>query len=66
MLPRLREQGWPAFSVNWTGSFMTKRACSVRLGGHTTQSAPLQCELPQGSPISPILFLLYVQPIVER
>ena len=35
----------------------------VRYQDITTPTTPLQCGLPQGSPVSPILFLLYTEPI---
>ncbi|KAM4067567.1 reverse transcriptase (RNA-dependent DNA polymerase) [Hirsutella rhossiliensis] len=48
LLLRLREQGWPTNLVRWD---------------ITTPTTPLTCGLPQGSPASPILFLLYTVPI---
>ena len=60
---RLREQGWPDNLARWAGSFMSGRSARIRYQDVTTPSAPLQCGLPQGSPVSPILFLLYTEPI---
>ncbi|KAJ6437641.1 transcription-silencing protein clr2 domain-containing protein [Purpureocillium lavendulum] len=60
---RLQQQGWPPNIARWAGSFMHDRAARVRYQDVTTQSSPLQCGLPQGSPASPILFLLYTEPI---
>jgi hypothetical protein len=60
---RLREQGWPAHLVRWVYAFMEDRSASVRYQDITTPSSPLQCGLPQGSPVSPVLFLLYTEPI---
>ena len=57
---RLREQGWPEHLAKWVESFMNDRSACVRFQDTTTPISPLQCGLPQGSPISPILFLLYV------
>ena len=42
---------------------MHDRSASVRYQDVTTPSSPLQCGLPQGSPASPILYLLYTEPI---
>ncbi|KAF5721341.1 reverse transcriptase domain-containing protein, partial [Fusarium mundagurra] len=60
---RLREQGWPDHLARWVESFMMERSARVRYQDTTTPLSPLQCGLPQGSPVSPILFLLYTEPI---
>ncbi|RKK58754.1 hypothetical protein BFJ69_g17363, partial [Fusarium oxysporum] len=60
---RLREQGWPDHLARWAGSFMSGRSARVRYQDTLTSSSPLECGLPQGLPVSPILFLLYTEPI---
>ncbi|KAJ3499128.1 hypothetical protein NLG97_g581 [Lecanicillium saksenae] len=55
---RLRQQGWPNFLIRWVASFLLDRMVKVRFQDATTPSARLQCGLPQGSPISPILYIL--------
>ena len=60
---RMRGQGWPPFLVQWVASFMQDRMASIRYQDIVTTSTPLQCGLPQGSPVSPVLFLLYTEPI---
>ncbi|EFZ02021.1 Reverse transcriptase [Metarhizium robertsii ARSEF 23] len=60
---RLRQQGWPDNLARWAGSFMSGRSARVRYQDITTPTTPLQCGLPQGSPVSPILFLLYTEPV---
>ncbi|RKK22217.1 hypothetical protein BFJ66_g12393 [Fusarium oxysporum f. sp. cepae] len=42
---------------------MSSRSARVRYQDTLTSSSPLQCGLPQGSPVLPILFLLYTEPI---
>ncbi|KJZ69979.1 hypothetical protein HIM_10624 [Hirsutella minnesotensis 3608] len=42
---------------------MQDRSARIRYQDIVTDSSPLQCGLPQGSPVSPILFLLYTEPI---
>jgi ribonuclease HI len=60
---RLREQGWPDYLVRWVHSFATNRSVRIRLDGETGPETAIQCGLPQGSPVSPILFMLYIAPL---
>ncbi|KAM4062087.1 reverse transcriptase (RNA-dependent DNA polymerase) [Hirsutella rhossiliensis] len=45
---------------------MQDRSARIRYQDIVTDSSPLQCGLPQGSPVSPILFLLYTEPIYRQ
>lgn len=59
---RLREQGWPESLVRWVASFTTGRTVQIRLNGVISPSQNITCSLPQGPPISLILFMLYISP----
>lgn len=61
---RLRQQGWPPLMVKYVLSFMTKRRARVRLEDAVTGLFDVRCGLPQGSPASPILFLLYMADVL--
>lgn len=63
LVHRLRSQGWPEHIVRWVGSFATDRSVRIRLDGETGPDTPIQCGLPQGSPVSPILFMLFLAPL---
>ena len=57
---RMESQGWPKSVLRWTSSFLTNRRVQVRFQGGVTSPKELVCGVPQGSPISPLLFLLYM------
>lgn len=57
---KLREQGWPEPLVQWIISFATNRTVRIRLDGETGPDTDIYCGLSQGSPISLVLFILYI------
>ena len=63
LVHRLREQGWPANLTSWVASFATDRSVQIRLDSELGPTTSIQCGLPQGSPVSPILFMLYLAPL---
>lgn len=65
LLQRLRKQGWPRYFVSWVASFLHERSAQIRLDDQASQPFQILCGLPQGSPISPILFLLYIEPVLR-
>lgn len=60
MVHGLDTQGWPPNICKWTQTFMTGRSATVTFEGVKTAPTKLGSLLPQGSPASPILFLLYL------
>ncbi|KAI0997973.1 hypothetical protein K3495_g10217 [Podosphaera aphanis] len=65
LIKRLREQGWPAQLCNWITSFVSNREVCIRLDGQTGKSIVTDRGLPQGSPVSPIPFMLYIAPLFK-
>ena len=50
----------------WVQSFLTGRSTRIKLpNGHLSEEFPTPTGIPQGSPISPILFLLFNAPLVR-
>lgn len=62
---RLREQGWPTQLCDWVSSFVSERRVCIRLDGEVGPARKIECGLPQGSPISPILFMLFISPLFK-
>jgi len=50
----------PPYLVSWVSSFLGQRSCTLIFQGAPGTPAPFNVGAPQGSPISPLLFLLYV------
>jgi len=66
-LPRmLREGGIPQYLVSWVASFLGEQSCTLVFQGAPGTPAPVKVGAPQGSPISPLLFLNYFAPLHFR
>lgn len=46
--------------VKWVGSYLTNRQQRVEIKGTLSEPKPIDCGLPQGSILGPLLFLLYI------
>jgi reverse transcriptase-like protein len=66
MVRRLVDQGWPNKVCRWVQSFTNRREADLTLDGQTGDMSPLGGSLPQGSPISSILFMLFMAPLFLR
>ena len=53
----------PPYLVSWVSSFLGERSCTLIFQGAPGTLAPINVGAPQSSPISPLLFLLYVAPL---
>ena len=49
-----------ALLLRWISSFLRHRTIKVRILGRTSREIAINYGVPQGSPISPLLFLLYM------
>jgi len=56
----LKKAGVPHYMVSWLGSFRSQRTCRLLFQGSPKTFSPVQVGTPQGSPISPLLFVMYV------
>ena len=53
----------PSYMLDWVTSFLSERSCTLVFQGAPRTKAPFEVGTPQGSPISPLLFLIYVAPL---
>ena len=52
--------------ICWTRSFLTDRKIQLVIDGHNNQEKEVETGIPQGSPVSPILFLIYISGVFEQ
>jgi hypothetical protein len=65
LLQVMQQRGMPSYLCEWTRSFTTNRTLAFTFSEHLEEPKPFLCGLPQGSPASPILFLIYANAMLE-
>ena len=61
LLSTLQQLRLPLSLIYWVQSFLTSRTLRLSFDGQTEQFTDIETGIPQGSPISPILFLIYIR-----
>jgi len=59
----LQEGGIPHYLVSWVASFLAEGSSTLVFHGAPGTPVPVKVGARQGSPISPLLFLIYVSPL---
>src|SRR5436190_23242810 len=62
----MTKQGWPLPLLSLICSFLTNRKVRVRLEKSTTPEHRVACRTPQGSPLSPVLYMLYLAELLMQ
>ena len=63
LLQKMRQRGIDECLVRWTDSFMRNRRVIMSVDGQDSEPIDVTTGLPQGSPISPVLFAIYIADI---
>ncbi|RAL58911.1 hypothetical protein DID88_009331 [Monilinia fructigena] len=66
LLKRMQDQGWPVPLLKMIRSFLQERKVMVRLEDAYTDESRVQCGTPQGSPLSPVLYMLYLAELLNQ
>jgi hypothetical protein len=64
LIRRLRIRGIPEYLTRWIRSFLSEREVVLSWDGKS-KSIRIHCGVPQGSPLSPILYLFYNTPAID-
>ena len=65
LLHNLRKHRVDQILVRWVNSFLNDQSTTLKLQEYTAPSAPIQTGIPQGSPLSPILYLFYNTDLIK-
>ena len=59
------EYGFPLPIVQWVASFISERKASIRLDNFTSEVRPISVGVPQGSPVSLVLAVIYSTVVIR-
>ena len=62
----MEQRRMPLYLTKWVAAFNTNRKIAFGFDQQSEEPQPYRCGLPQGSPISPILFLVYSNAMLEK
>jgi Reverse transcriptase (RNA-dependent DNA polymerase) len=65
LLDTMRRKRYPPWVVRWLRSYLDNRTVRLRFDGEESGDIPIIAGVPQGSPLSPILFILYIATLYE-
>ena len=65
LLTKLEHYGVIALANDWFKSYLSDRKLYVSINGHDSNLVPVLCDVPQGSVLGPLLFLINIYQWLE-
>lgn len=66
LLQTMQSLSLPQSIINWTRSFLEERLIRLAFNGQVEDFSEVETGVPQGSPTSPILFLIYIRDLFQN
>ena len=63
---KLKLAGVPEPILRWTSDFLRGRSFKTKVGNALSEEHPVKCGVPQGSPLSPLLFIIYTADMLPK
>lgn len=64
LIHTMRDKGIPRRITKYVESFLADRTSAIKLGNYMGEQIPTNTGIPQGSPLSPILFLIFASTLL--